>query len=105
MLVFSPHIVEGAKPSTSAKQGSHLWDEEAIHHDIRIVDLESQYDHQTLKLVIRQKDSLIMELLDNVARAKFIISFLEQENEQLKAKQLLLEKDLFKTSMQDSKGK
>jgi len=40
-----------------------------------------------------------------LASAEFIISFLEQENEQLKAKQLLLEKDLFKASMKDVKGK
>ena len=46
-----------------------------------------------------------MELKDNFARAKFIISFLEKENNQLKAKQLAMEKEKFKSKKQEMKGK
>ena len=41
-----------------------------------------------------------MELKDNLDRAKFIISFLEQENNQHKAKQLIMEKEKFKAKKQ-----
>ena len=46
-----------------------------------------------------------MELKDNLERAKFIISFLEQENSQLKTKKLVVEKKQFKSKKQDMKGK
>jgi len=46
-----------------------------------------------------------MELKDNLERAKFIISFLEQEISQLKAKKLVMEKEQFKSNKQEMKGK
>jgi len=46
-----------------------------------------------------------MELKDNLARAKIIISFLKQENNQLKAKQLVMEKNKFKAKKQEMKYK
>ena len=46
-----------------------------------------------------------MELKDNLSRAKFIISFLEQENSQLKAKLLVMEKEQFKAKKKEMKGK
>ena len=46
-----------------------------------------------------------MELKDNLERAKFLISFLEQENSQLKAKKLVMEKEQFKAKKQEIKGK
>ena len=42
---------------------------------------------------------------DNLARAQFVISFLEKENKQLSEKQVLLEMDLLKDKRKDVKGK
>ena len=80
-------------------------DEEPIEHDFNLVDLEAQDEHKTLQQVIKEKYSHVMELKDNLARAKFIISFLEQENNQLKAKRLAMKKEKFKTKKQEMKGK
>ena len=109
--MFSPQIEEGAKPTTSAEQGSpshheaSLHDEEPIDHNFDLVYLEAHGEHKTLQQVIKDKDSQIMELKDNLERAKFIISFLEQENSQVKAKQLVMEKEKFKAKKQEMKGK
>jgi len=46
-----------------------------------------------MKQIIKDKGSQIRELMDNMARARFGISFLEQGNSQLKAKQLIIEKE------------
>lgn len=91
-LVFAPQIEEGDKPTTSIEQGSpshheaSLHDEEPIEDDSDLVDLEAHDERKTLKQVIKEKDSHLMELKENLERVKFIISFLEQENNQLKAK-------------------
>lgn len=45
-----------------------------------------------------------MDLKDNLEKAKLIISFIEQENSQLKAKQLVMEKEKFKAKKQEMKG-
>ena len=73
--------------------------------DFDIVDLEASEEHENLERIIKKKNSQIKDLKDNLARANFIISFLQQENSQLKAKQLSLEKSQFKASMHDVKGK
>ena len=82
-----------------------MHDEDPIEHDFDLVDLEAHDEHQNFKQVIKEKDSQIMELKDSFERAKFIISFLEQENNQLKAKQLVMEKEQFKGKKQEMKGK
>ena len=82
-----------------------MHDEELIHHDIDIVDLEANEEHESLQYIIKDKDAQIKELKENLARDNFIISFLEQENNHLKAKQLSLEKNQSQASVQDVKGK
>jgi len=84
-LVFSPQIEEGAKPTTSTKQGSlshheaSLHDEKPIEHEFDLVVLEAHYENINLQKVIKEKDSQIMELKDNLERAKFIISSLARK--------------------------
>ena len=73
-----------------------MHDEEPIENVFDLVDLEAHDEHKTLKQVIKEKDYHLMELKDNLERVKFIFSFLEQENNQLKAKQLVMEKGKFK---------
>lgn len=110
-LVFSPQIEEGVKPTTLVQHGSSshheasLHDEEPIEHEVDLVDLEEHDENQILQQVIKEKDSQIMELKENLERAKFIISFLEQEKSQLKAKQLVMEKEKFKAKKQEMRGK
>ena len=109
-LAFYPHIEEGAKPTPAKKvlhlqHETYLHDEELIHHDIDIVDLEASEEHENLERIIKEKYAHIKEPRDNLARDNFIISFLEQENNQLKEKQLALEKSHFEASMHDVKGK
>ena len=43
--------------------------------------------------------------MDNMARERFVTSFLEQENNQLKEKQLIMEKEQAKLLQQIGKGK
>jgi len=43
--------------------------------------------------------------MDNMARERFVISFLEQENSQLKARQLIMEKEQTKLLQQGGRGK
>jgi len=54
-----------------------LQDQEVIEHDFELVDLVETYKKSTLKQAIKENDSQIRELVENLARARFIISFLE----------------------------
>ena len=47
-------------------------------------------------MIIKQKDSQISELQTNLERYKFIIAYYDQENEQLKTKQAIMEVQLLK---------
>ena len=124
--MLAPQNVEGAFPSSSTQQVQQvqqlhkgkekvveesLDDEEErdfdlmeddepeqphIHHGIEIVDLEAQ-DEATNKIItIREKDAQIQALMDNLARAKYVISYLDQENKQLSDKQVLMELEILK---------
>ena len=53
-----------------------------IHHGIEIVDLEAQDEAKNENITIRGKDAQIQALIDNVAIAKYVISYLEQDNKQ-----------------------
>ena len=68
--VFSPHIVEGALPSSSAKQvHQDEQQEETIVHgkedlheeerDFELMDLDDQDDQEALKLIIKEKYAMI----------------------------------------------
>jgi len=103
--VLTSQVEKRAKPSTLAPQGSHLQGKELIEHEFELVDLEAAYEPSNLQQVIKEKDSQIRELMDNLATARFIISFLKQENSQLKAKQLIMEKEQSKVLQQGGKGK
>ena len=103
--MLTSQVEKRAKPSTLAKQGSHVQDEDLIEHEFELVDLEAAYEPSNLQQVIKEKDSQIRELMDNLATARFIISFLKQENSQLKAKQLIMEKEQSKVLQQGGKGK
>ena len=70
-----------------------------IHHGIEIVDLEAQDEETNENITIREKDAQIQALMDNLARAKYVISYLEQENKQLSDKKVLMELELLKEKM------
>jgi len=69
------------------------------------VDLEVANEPSNMQQIIKEKNSHIKELMDNMARARAVISFLEQENSQLKAKQLIMEKEQSKMLQQGGKFK
>lgn len=62
-----------------------------IHHGIQIVNLEAQYEVKNENIIIKEKYAQIEALMDNLVRAKYFISYLEQENKQLSEKQVLME--------------
>ena len=57
-----------------------------------MIDLEENDEFTPEKHIMMEKDAEIKELKDKLSKSKFVISFLEQENEQLKVNQLLLGK-------------
>jgi len=103
--VFSSHKEKGAKPSSLTKQASVAKGKKTVEHELEIIDLEEENEISIMKQTIRDKDYQIKELEINMERAKFIISFLEQENSQLKAKESILEKEKAKLLQQIGKGK
>lgn len=58
-----------------------------------------------MRQTIRDKYYQIKELAINLERVKYVISFLEQENNQLKTKDLILEKEKSKLLQKVGKGK
>lgn len=76
-----------------------------IHHGIEIVGLEAQDEVTNENIIIKEKDSQIQALMDNLARAKHAISYLELENKQLSDKQVLMQLELLKAKRQGDKGK
>lgn len=112
-LVFTPHIVEGAKltlvePTEQGSPSLHeapLQDEEPFHLDTDMVDLKVNEGHKTIEQVIMEKFSKIKELRESLCKAHFMISFLEEENKKLKVNQLLLSKHKVDARKEDVKGK
>lgn len=52
-----------------------------------------------------EKDVEIKELKDNLSKANFMISFLQQENKKLKVNQQLLDKSKVDVGKEDVRGK
>ena len=102
-LVFSSYKEKGAKPSSSTKQESTAKDKDTIEHEFELIDLETKDQTKNMRKTIRDKDYQIKELAINLEREKYVISFLEQENSQLKAKELILEKEKAKLMQQIGK--
>ena len=56
------------------------------HHGMEIIDLEAQ-DEETIKdIIIKEKEAQVQALMENLERAKYVITYLEQENKQLSDK-------------------
>ena len=71
-----------------------IHDEDYLHEtetDFGLVDLYDEHDDEASKMIIKKKDSHISEIQTNLERYKFIIAYYEQENEQLKTKQAIME--------------
>lgn len=76
-LVFACHSEKGAKPSTSAKQGPSVQDKDMVEHEFELVDLEAENYTSSMQHMIRDKYYQIKELPVNMARERYIMSFLE----------------------------
>ena len=82
-------------------------EEEDLHETetkFDLVDLDQQNDYET-SLIIKEKDAQIRELQSNLDRSKFVIYFLEQENNQLQTKQTIVEMQLLKEKREENKAK
>ena len=87
------------------KQGPTTKDKDIVEHEFELVDLEAEDKTSSMQQTIRDKYYKIKELTINMERTKYVISFLEQENSQLKAKELIMEKKQAKLLQQVGKGK
>lgn len=82
--------------------------EEGIHEkkqDFDLVDLGEHDDNKDTGTVINENDALIREFQINLERSKCIISYYEQENEQLQAKHDIMEIHLIKEKREVMKAK
>ena len=73
------------------------------HHGVEIIDLEAQDEEKIKDIIIQEKEAQVQALMDNLERAKYVITYLEQENKQLSDKQVLMELELFKIKRQSDK--
>jgi len=79
-LVFAPQVVEEAKPSTLAQQGSLL------HHE---TTSKVNEDPKTVEKPIVNKEYELKSLHDKLIEANALITCLQQENMQLKIDKML----------------
>ena len=88
--------------------------EEAIHEeddlhetetDFDLVDLDDENDDEASKMIIKKKDAQTNQLQTNLEISQFFITFHEQENEQLKTKQAIMEIQLLKEKREEKKEK
>lgn len=112
-LVFTLHLVEVAKLTLVAStkyesQSQHeapSQHEEKFHLDSSMFDLNANEEHNLMEQVIMEKDVKRERIKDNLSKENFMISFVEQENEQLNVKQLILEKKEVYIGKEGIKGK
>ncbi len=72
-------------------------------HGVEIIDLENQ-DEETIKdIIIQEREAQVQALENNLGRAKYVITYLEQENKQLSAKQVLMELEILKLKRHSGK--
>ena len=69
-----------------------MQDKGPSHLGIDVIDLEGNDEFTLEKHITMEKYAELKELKDKLSKAKLVISFLEQENEQLKVNQILLGK-------------
>jgi len=61
-------------------------EQQHIHHGIETIDLEAQDEATKENIIIQEKEAKIQELMDKLTKAKYAITYLEQENKQLSDK-------------------
>ena len=76
---------------------------EQEQHYTQTIDLEAE-DEETIKdIIIWEKEAQVQVLMDNLERAKYVITYLEQQNKQLSDKQVLMELEMLKVKRQSGK--
>lgn len=76
-------------------------DDDVPPHHTQVIDLESPTLFQSM--LLKEKEAHIHMLNDKLARARYIINYLEQENKQLEYKQVLMELQMIKEGRQKIK--
>lgn len=83
-------------------------EEEDLHEteqDFYLVDLDENDHNEDISIVIKEKYALIRELHTNLEMSKYIISYYEQENQQLQAKHDVMVIQLIKGKREEMKAK
>lgn len=103
--MFAPDIVERAKPTSSKQHETPLDEEAQIHLDTDMANLEVHDDVKYSEQIIQEKEAEIREMNGRFSKEYFFIYFFQQENKQLKVKQLFLDKSKAGLEKDTSKGK
>lgn len=106
--MFAPGIVEIARPTSIAKQiatyqhDAPSKEEEMVHFDTHMADLEMHEEDKPPKKIIKGKETKIREIKDRLSKANFMIAFLRHEN---RVKKKFLSKPKPDLEEKDEKGK
>lgn len=73
------------------------------HHGVEIIDLEAQGKETIKDIIIQEKEAQVQALMENLERAKYVVTYLEQENKQLSDKKVLMELEMLKVKRQSCK--
>lgn len=115
--VFATLVVKGAMPSSSTKQVDKgkekakdpiIDEQENIHeteYEFQLIDLYEEDEDKITHEIIKGKETKINEIQANLERGKYVIDFLEQENQQLKTKGAINEVKCIKAQREPGKAK
>ena len=88
------------EPSIDDEEGKH-----ETEHEFQLFDLNEEDEKKIINAVMKGKVVKISELQAILERAKYVIHFLEHENQQLKTKHVINEVKLFKAQKEAEKAK
>lgn len=115
--VFVSLGVKGAMPYSSKKQvdndkekakepiNDEQEDKHETEHEFQLTDLDEEDEDKITSAEIKGKEAKISELQANIEREKFVIDFLEQENQQLKSNQIINEVKTIKAQREAKKAR
>lgn len=97
--MFAPREEERAKPTSVDRDTS------PHHHETSFHEHSHEKQGKSLKQLVMEKEAEIKGLKDDLAKANFMIAFMQQENRQLKVNQMLMSKPGMGVEDEPGKGK
>lgn len=89
-------------PSDGQERDFDLVDHEETQ-GVDVIDLDAQDPRVVKDMIIKEREAEIQALSDNLERAKWVIKYIEQENKQLRHKQVLMELQMIKENRKKAK--